>query len=176
MPKLQDSKILWLFSGFLLLEVAVACGAMVAVVVCAVAVVFGLRGEILSVMAVSLTLVGFCLGALAVLRGFVRVARRGETCIPARWLVSGMLSVPVCAPLWGLCMVFVVEPLTNSEAIRIAADNTIYALVLTTALPLALGVPLLLVRLYRRAPLESQPGITETADGDAVAPRDQGGS
>jgi hypothetical protein len=132
------------------LEVAVACGAMMAVVVCAVAVVVGLRGETLSVMAVSLTLIGFCLGLLAVLWGLVRVARRGESCIRTRWLVAGMFSAPICAPLWGLCMVFVVEPLTKSEAIRIATDNTIYALVLSTALPLALGVPLLLARLYRR--------------------------
>ena len=162
MPTLQDSKILWLFSGILLLEVAVASGAMMALAIYTVAVVFGLRGEVLSVMAVSLTLTGFCLASFAVLQGFIRVARRGQSWIPTRWLISGMLSVPVCAPLWGLCMVFVVEPLTKSEAIRIAADHTIYALVQFTGLPIALGVPLLLARLYRRSRLSSPREITKT--------------
>ena len=155
MPTLQQSRVLWLFSGILLLEVAISCGGTMGVISCSAAVVAGLRGEVLDAMAVALTLVGYSLGAIVVLRGFFRAARRSERCIPWRWLIPGMLSAPIAAPFWGVCMIFIIESRTNSESVRIAADNTMYSLVLATVLPLALGVPYLLGRLYRKSRLNS---------------------
>ena len=148
---LRNSRMLWLLSGVLLFEVSVACGGALSGAACAVAALFGLRGQTLTVIAVGSLVTGFSVAFLVVLRRFAAVAVRGESGIRARWLIAAILSVPVAAPLWGLSTVQVVERLTHTESVRIATDSVMYWLALNLSIPVAIGVPFMLARLYRRS-------------------------
>jgi hypothetical protein len=155
MAEQRTPSILWLFSGALVLEVSVACAGTVSGITSAAATELGFRGRTLTATAVGVLCVVFAVSFLAVLLGFARVARAGATCIPLRWVVCALLSVPIAAPFWGLCTVFVVERLTQSESVRIATDSVIYKLVLTLVIPVTVGVPILLAFLYRRSRIAS---------------------
>jgi hypothetical protein len=80
-----------------------------------------------------------------------RLARRGATALPLRWVPGSFLALLVAAPFWNLCVVHVQERLTGSDSVRVTFDNVEYGLVVSSAVPLALGVPLLLARLRRRS-------------------------
>jgi hypothetical protein len=41
---------------------------------------------------------------------------------------------------WSFCGVYIQEPISGSDSVRIAFDNVLYALVLGLLLPLAVGV------------------------------------
>jgi hypothetical protein len=151
--------ILWMLTGMMVLVVAVACGAALSGAATAVSAMAGVREGAIAVTAVTTLLIGFGLSLVVGVRDLARLSRRGRASLPRRWVLGPILALPVAGPFWNLCVVHIQEPLSGSDAVRIAFDNVLYGLVLVLLLPLAVGVPLMLARLRpqaRRGPALAQ--------------------
>jgi len=153
-PKIS---ILWLFTGVMVLLFAAAWGAALSGAATAVSAQVGIREETIAAIAVVSLLVGFAFSLVAGLCDLAGLARRDEPSLPLRWAVGSILVLFVAGPLWNLCVVHIQEPISGSDSVRIVFDNFLYGLVLTLALPLALGVPVILARLRGQVPLDPVP-------------------
>jgi hypothetical protein len=146
----REPSILWRLTGMMVLIIAAACGAALSGAATAVSAVLGFPETTIGAFAVVTLLVGFAAGLAAGLRDLAGLARRDEPSLPRRWIVASMAVLFVVGPFWNLCVVQIQEPISGSDSVRILFDNVMYGLVLSLALPLALGVPLVLTRVRRR--------------------------
>jgi hypothetical protein len=142
--------VLWWFTGVMLLFLAAAGGGALSGAATALGALAGAGEALLAWVAVGTLLAGFALALAVGLGDLARLARRGATALPLRWVPGSFLALLVAAPFWNLCVVHVQERLTGSDSVRVGFDNVEYGLVLTV-IPLAVGVPLLLARLRRRS-------------------------
>lgn len=147
-PKIS---ILWMLTGMMVLVLAVACGAALSGAATAVSAKAGIREGAIAVTAVVTLVAGFGVSLALGLRDLAGLARRDQPSLPRRWALGTILALPVAGPFWNLCVVHIQEPISGSDAVRIAFDNVLYGLVLTLLLPLAVGVPLMLARLRPQA-------------------------
>ncbi len=157
MPRHRKNSILWLFTGVMVLMVAAGCGAALSGAATAVSAKVGIREATIAPIAVVTFLVGFAVALVAGLRDLARLARRDEPSLPLRWSVGSIAVLFVVGPFWNLCVVHLQEPISGSDSVRIVFDNVLYGLVLTLVVPLALGVPLTLIRLRRQVRLDPRP-------------------
>jgi hypothetical protein len=138
---------LWLLTGLMVLIVAVAGGASLSGAVTAAAALGGVPDQTIVPIAVGTLLIGFAAFLVAGVRDLAMLARSGAASLPHRWLVGSIMALPVAGPFWSLCVVQIQESISGSDAVRLAFDNVMYALVLGFVLPLAVGVPVMLMRL-----------------------------
>lgn len=150
-PASPKKSILWLFTGGMVLILAVACGSILSGAATAVSAEMGIREKTLVAIAVSTLVAGFLVTLVAGLRDLAKLARRDEPALPRRWVVGSCVALFVAGPFWNLCVVHFQEPISGSDSVRIHFDDVLYALNLTLMLPLAVGVPLILLRLHRQA-------------------------
>jgi hypothetical protein len=143
--------ILWMLTGMMVLIFAVACGAALSGAVTAVSAKIGFREGAIGVAAVVSLVAGFGVSLAVGLRDLAGLARSGQPSLPLRWALGSILALPVAGPFWNLCVIYIQEPISGSDAVRIFFDNVLYGLVLTLILPLAVGVPLVLARLRGQA-------------------------
>jgi len=147
----REHSILWLFTGVMVLIVAAAGGGVLSGAATAASAQLGIPEETIAAIAVVTLLVGFAVALIAGLRDLAALARRDNPSLPLRWVVGSIGVMFAVGPFWNLCVVHIQEPISGSDSVRIAFDNVHYGLVLASALPLALGVPLVLARLRRQA-------------------------
>jgi hypothetical protein len=116
-----------------------------------------MREEAIAAIAVATLLLGFVVTIVAGLRDLAGLARRDEPFLPHRWVVGSIVAMFMAGPFWSLCVVYIQEPISGSDAVRTLFDIVLYWLVLTLTLPLALGVPLMLTLLRRQSRLAPAP-------------------
>jgi hypothetical protein len=143
--------VLWWFSGVLLLIVAVACGTTVSAVGSALAFTLGASEPQVVFIAIATLLVGFGAGLIVGWRDLASLAAQNVAQLPLRWIPGSLAAMFVAAPFWSLCVVQYQERITSSGAVRLGFDEVEYVLAGSLFLPLAIGVPLILHRIRRRA-------------------------
>jgi hypothetical protein len=147
----RKTSILWMLTGMMALIFAVACGAALSGAVTAVSAKIGIQEGTIGVAAVVTLVVGFGVSLVVGLRDLAGLARSGQPSLPLRWTLGSILALPVAGPFWNLCVIYIQEPISGSDAVRVFFDNVLSGLVLALVLPFAVGIPLVLARLRARA-------------------------
>jgi hypothetical protein len=148
--------VLWFFTGVMVLIFADACGSALSGAATALAAMAGLPEGVIAVVAITMLCVGFGLGIVAGLRDLAGLAQGRVTTLPPRWIVGSIAVMFVVAPFWRFCVVHVQEPISGSDSVRTIFDHVLYGLVLTSALPVGIGVPWMVARLQRQPHLDSR--------------------
>lgn len=153
MPQRNDRSPLWLLSGAFLFLVAMGCGGTASGIVCAITATLGLRGTLLTTLAVETFAVVSTAVTILVWQSIARIAREGRTnVIPLRWVVAGIFSLwPAGSVGWWWCIVIVVEKATGSLEVRDAMHWAIAFPVWFLLVPYTLGVPIVLARIRHRS-------------------------
>ena len=138
-------------SGLLVMFVAFGFGAWFSGAASWVGFYLGARGRTLAGLAQVTTCVGFATAIVATLAWYWRRCRRGASDIPPRAVLAACLILPTGSIFWAI-FVDAIAYHHGRDVVRPAFDYAVMFLVLGGLPPLALGVPLLVLRLRRRHP------------------------
>jgi hypothetical protein len=144
--------VIWLASGLLVTFVAFGFGSWFSGAASWAGFYLGARGRTLAGLAQVTAAVGFALGVALALAWYWRRCRRGSTHVPARAVLAAFLVLPLGNIFWAV-FTDAVAYHYGQDIIRPAFDYAVMYLVLGGLPPLTLGVPWLMLRLRRGAPL-----------------------
>ena len=142
-------RVIRLASGLLVLFAAFGFGSWLSGAASWAGFYLGARGRTLTGLAQVSVGVGFALGVVITLTWYARRCRRGETDIPPGAALLACLILPAGNIFWAI-FVDAVAYHYGQDIVRPAFDYAVMYLVLGGVLPLALGVPWLVVHLRRR--------------------------
>jgi hypothetical protein len=138
-------------SGLLVMFVAFGFGAWFSGAASWVGFYLGARGRTLAGLAQATACVGFAIAVVVTLAWYWRRCRRGASDIPPRAVLAACLTLPMGSIFWAI-FVDAIAYHHGRDVVRPAFDYAVMFLVLGGLPPLALGVPLLVLRLRRRHP------------------------
>lgn len=138
-----------LASGLLVMFVAFGFGSWFSGAASWVGFYLGARGRTLVGLAQVTTCIGFATAVLVALMWYRRRCRRGAADIPLRAVLAACLILPIGNIFWAI-FVDAVAYHYGQDIVRPAFDYAVMYLVVGGMLPLALGVPWLVLRLRRR--------------------------
>ena len=140
-----------LASGLLVMFVAFGFGAWFSGAASWVGFYLGARGRTLAGLAQVTTCIGFATAVVVTLAWYGRRCRRGASDIPPLAVLAACLILPTGSIFWAI-FVDAIAYHYGRDVVRPAFDYAVMFLVLGGLPPLALGVPLLVLRLRRRHP------------------------
>ena len=140
-----------LASGLLVMFVAFGFGAWFSGAASWVGFYLGARGRMLAGLAQVTTCVGFAIAVVVTLAWYWRRCRRGAVDVPPRAVLTACLILPMGSIFWAI-FVDAIAYHYGQDIVRPAFDFAIMYLVLGASLPLAVGVPWLVLRLRRGHP------------------------
>ncbi len=111
----------------------------------------GARGRTLAGLAQVTTCIGFAIAVVVTLAWYWRRCRRGASDVPPRAVLAACLILPMGSIFWAI-FVDAIAYHYGRDVVRPAFDYAVMFLVLGGLPPLALGVPLLVLRLRRHHP------------------------
>ena len=138
-----------LASGLLVMFVAFGFGAWFSGAASWVGFYLGARGRTLAGLAQVTTCIGFAIAIVVTLAWYRRRCRRGAVDVPPRAVLAACLILPMGGIFWAI-FVDAIAYHYGRDVVRPAFDHAVMYLVLGGLPPLALGVPLLVLRLRRR--------------------------
>jgi hypothetical protein len=136
-------------SGLLTLFLAIGCGFFVSGLCAWIAEGIGLRGKMLIAIADGSLYVGFAASVAIFIGWFIARCRRGDIHLPRRYILLGLLALPIGAISWAIFIDAIAWHL-RKDIVRPAVDMAMMYLVLTAVAPMTVGIPLILSCLRRR--------------------------
>jgi hypothetical protein len=141
--------IVLLASGLLVMFVAFGFGSWFSGAASWVGFYLGARGRTLVGLAQVATCIGFATAIVVALMWYRRRCQRGAADIPLRAVLAACLILPIGSIFWAI-FVDAIAYHYGQDIVRPAFDYAIMYLALGAMMPLALGVPWLVVFLRRR--------------------------